>query len=219
MIIKRNIKIDSKSKLVEKLKKSGYLKSSEIIKSFKEINRLDFVIDYLKDDAYLNAPLGIGFGQTISQPVTVAFMLELLQAKKGDKVLDIGFGSGWQAALICHIIGEKGKLYGIEIIPELYDFGKKNLDKYQFIKKGIAEVYNTDGYNGLIEKAPFDKIISAAAPQEGIPPEWKKQLKIGGRLVFPMNDSLWLFEKISEDKFKEKEYKGYIFVPLVRREK
>jgi protein-L-isoaspartate(D-aspartate) O-methyltransferase len=204
------------NKLVEKLKKSGYLKSPEIIEAFEKIDRLNFVIDYLKNDAYLDRPLGIGFGQTISQPITVAFMLELLQAKKGDNVLDIGSGSGWQAALICQIIGEKGKLHGIEIIPELYEFGKKNLEKYDFVKKGIAELYNMDGYNGLEKEAPFDKIIAAAAPQEGIPPQWKEQLKIGGRLVFPMNDSLWLLKKISENKFEEKEYKGYVFVPLIR---
>lgn len=203
--------------LVEKLKEEGILRTPNIIKAVEKVDRLDFVIEYLKDDAYLNAPLGIGFGQTISQPLTVAFMLELLQPKNGDKILDIGFGSGWQTAILSEIVSPDGEVHSIEIIPEIFEFGKENLKKLGFLDKNIIKLYNQDAHNGIPNESPFDKIISAAAPQEGIPQEWKKQLSIGGRLVFPMEDSLWLLEKKSEDEFIEKKYPGFVFVPLVRK--
>ncbi|MCD6283661.1 protein-L-isoaspartate O-methyltransferase, partial [bacterium] len=95
--------------LIQQLISEGYLKTPEIIKAFREIDRKDFVPSYLKKEAYINAPLPIGFGQTISQPLTVAFMLELLQPKRGDKILDIGSGSGWTTALLAYIVGQKDR--------------------------------------------------------------------------------------------------------------
>jgi protein-L-isoaspartate(D-aspartate) O-methyltransferase len=206
-----------KDNLIETLIKEGYLKTPRIIDAFKKIDRFDFVIDYLKTEAYHNVPLGIGFGQTISQPLTVAVMMELLQPQAGQKILDVGSGSGWSTALLCEIVGEKGKVYGVEIVPELSDFGKKNVSHYNFVSKGIAEFICSDGSKGLPEKALFDGIISAAGSHH-IPEAWKKQLKIGGRLVLPMNQSLWLIIKKSENDFEFKEYPGFIFVPLIERD-
>lgn len=200
--------------LIEKLIKQGYLKTSLIIKAFKNINREDFVSEDLKDEADINAPLPIGWGQTISQPLTVAFMLELLQPKPGDKILDIGSGSGWQTALLAYCVGDKGKVFGIERIPELVEFGKRNVSKYSFIEKGIVEFIKGDGSKGLPKQAPFDNIIVAAAADD-IPEELKKQLKIGGRLVIPVKDSIWLLIKESDNKFKEQEHHGFAFVPLI----
>lgn len=199
--------------LIQELINAGYLKTPRIIEAFLKIDRYDFVIDYLKTDAYLNAPLAIGFGQTISQPLTVAFMLELLQPEEGNKVLDIGSGSGWTTALLAYLVGEKGKVYGIEIIPELCEFGKRNVAKYNFLKKGIVEIICGNGYPGLKEEAPFDRILSSAASEE-IPSSWKEQLKVGGRMVLPMNQSLFLVIKKTEEEFEIKEYPGFIFVPL-----
>ena len=109
--------------LIDSLIKDGYLKTPEIIEAFKAIDRANFVSNELKGDAYLNVPLSIGFGQTISQPLTVAFMLELLQPKKGEKILDVGAGSGWTIALLAFIVGDPpaggGKIIGVERIPEL----------------------------------------------------------------------------------------------------
>jgi len=206
-----------KDNLIETLVKEGYLKTPRIIEAFKKIDRFDFVIDYLKSEAYLNAPLGIGFGQTISQPLTVAFMLELLQPEEGNKILDIGSGSGWSTALLSYIVGEKGKVYAVEIVPELCEFGKKNTSHYNFVSKGIVEFTLADGSKGLKDKAPFDRIISAAASND-IPAAWKEQLKVGGRMVLPMHQSLWLVVKKSEKDFKITEYPGFIFVPLIERE-
>jgi len=200
--------------LINHLIETGYLKTPSIIEAFKKIDRADFVPENLKNDAYLNVPLPIGFGQTISQPLTVAFMFELLQPNLGDKVLDIGSGSGWTTALLAEIVGDKGKVYAIERIPELCEFGKNNVAKYNFIEKGRAEFICADGTKGLSDKAPFDKIIAAASAQK-IPQAWKDQLKINGRLVTPVEGSIWLLIKKDKEKFEESEYPGFAFVPLI----
>ena len=102
----------------------------------------------------------------------------------------------------------------MERIPELADFGKRNVAKYSFIKKGIAKFVCGNGAEGLKEQAPFDKII-AAASAEKIPDEWKKQLKIGGRIVAPVQSSIWLLIKEKDKSFIKREYPGFVFVPLI----
>lgn len=196
--------------LTDQLIRQNYLKSPLIIDAFQKIKRADFVPEKDFIDDY-NAPLPIGHSQTISQPLTVAFMLELLKPNKGDRILDIGSGSGWQTAMLCQIVGSKGFVYALERIPELKDFGQTNVQKYNFKN---FEFICKDGSLGLKDKAPFDKIIAAASAEE-IPRAWKKQLKKGGRLVAPVNQSIWLLVKKGENKFKEKEYPGFIFVPLI----
>ncbi|MBL7155416.1 MAG: protein-L-isoaspartate O-methyltransferase [Candidatus Portnoybacteria bacterium] len=204
--------------LVDQLIKEGYLKSPLIIEAFRKIKRADFVPGEMVKDrgrdfvAEYNAPLSIGYGQTISQPLTVAFMLELLQPKKGDKVLDIGSGSGWQTAMLCQIVGSEGFVYGIERIPELKEFGQTNVQKYNFEN---VEFICGDGSLGLRNEAPFDKIIVAASVAEEIPQPWKDQLKIKGRLVTPVRGSIWLVIKKEKTRFEEKEYPGFVFVPLI----
>ncbi|MEA1962629.1 MAG: protein-L-isoaspartate O-methyltransferase [Patescibacteria group bacterium] len=206
--------------LINDLIKEGYLKTPEIINAFKKIKRKDFLLPEYEDKAEINAPLSIGYEQTISQPLTVAFMLEALCPRKNDKILDVGSGSGWTAALLSQIVGERGKVYGIERIPELKEFAEKNILKYNFIKKGITEIICGDGCKGLPELAPFDRISVAAAAEE-IPTSLLKQLKIGGRLVVPIgrqyeSQDIVVVDKIGEDKFKEKRFPGFVFVPLVK---
>lgn len=204
-----------KSSLLNHLIEQGYLKTPEIIDAFKKIKRSDFVLEELKKEINVeeyNAPLSIGYQQTISQPLTVAFMLELLQPKKGDKILDIGAGSGWQTALLCQITGKDGFVFAIERIPELKEFAKKNVEKYNF---NNVEFICGDGSKGLKKGAPFDKIIAAASGKE-IPSAWKEQLKIGGRLVAPVENSIWLLVKEDKDRFKEEEHPGFVFVPLIK---
>ncbi len=199
--------------LINHLIQQGYLKTPLIIEAFRKIKREDFVLEDLKDEAALNVPLPIGWGQTISQPLTVAFMLELLQPEPGDKILDIGSGSGWQTAILAYIVN-KGKVFGIERIPQLFKFGKSNVNKYSFIEKKIVSFICGDGSKGLKEEAPFDKIIVAAAAEK-IPETWKEQLRIGGRLVMPIQSSIWLLIKKSPTDFVEQEFPGFAFVPLI----
>ncbi len=201
-------------KLIGHLVKDGFLKTPRIIAAFQKIDRADFVPKEARQDVYINAPLSIGWGQTISQPLTVAFMIELLEPKEGEKILDIGAGSGWQTAILAQIVGQKGKVFAMEIIPQLAEFGRQNVAKYNFISEGRAEFICADAKNGFSQQAPFDKIIAAASAQK-IPEAWKKQLKTGGRIVTPIRTSIWLFIKKSEDKFQEFEYPGFAFVPLV----
>lgn len=203
--------------LIEELIQEGWLKSPQIIKAFKKIKRIDFLPQDLKNLAELNEALPIGFGQTISQPLVVAFMLEQLAPKEGDKVLDIGSGSGWTTALLAEIVGQKGKVIAIEIIPELMEFGKKNVEKYNFIEKGIAEFICADGSKGCKEEAPFDGILISASVQGELPRVWKEQLKIGGRIVTPIGSSIWRFIKKDESNFEEIEYPGFAFVPLIEK--
>lgn len=216
--------------LLDSLLKDGYLKTPSLIDAFRQIDRADFVLDEYKAEAYVNAPLSIGHSQTISQPLTVAFMLELLQPKAGEKILEVGAGSGWQTAILGQVVGkgqtlitaeaeEKvsnvGKVLATEIISDLKEMAEKNISKYNFIEKGIVQVILSDGSKGCKTEAPFNKIIAGAAAEGDVPKAWKQQLKIGGRIVAPVGNSIVVIEKISKTKYNKKEYFGFRFVPLV----
>jgi protein-L-isoaspartate(D-aspartate) O-methyltransferase len=203
------------NKLINQLIKDGYLKTDSIIEAFSEINRIEFVPEEFENQANANVALPIGYGQTISQPLTVAFMLELLSPQKGQKILDIGSGSGWTAALLSHIVGEQGKVYALDVKEELTEFGKNNVDKFGYVKKGIAEFSNTNGVEGLPEKAPFDCILVSASAKE-CPQSLKDQLKVGGKMVIPIGDAIHFMEKKGEQEFEEKEFPGFSFVPMVQ---
>src|SRR3989344_203733 len=200
--------------LIKELMEEGILKTPSIIDAFEKVDRKDFVLEELKDKAYLNTPLPIGYGQTISQPLTVAFMLELFQPEKGNRVLEIGSGSGWQTALLAHIVSGGGKVFAAELIPELMVFGRKNVAKYGFIKNKTVEFHSLNATKGMPEEAPFDRIISAASGME-LPAAWKEQLKIGGRIVAPVKDAIHLLIKKGETEFEESIYPGFAFVPLI----
>ncbi len=199
--------------LIDNLVKKGYLKTPRIIDAFKKINRADFVTQETEHEAYLDVPLPIGFGKTISQPLTVAFLLELLVPQEGDKILDVGTGSGWQAALLAQIVGAKGQVLGLEIISALAESARRNIEKYKFLSEGRAKIILGDGAKGLSQEAPFDRIIAAAAGEK-IPEAWKAQLKIGGRLVAPVMSSIYLLIK-GDNGFSETQFPGFAFVPLL----
>ena len=198
--------------LVEKLISDKTLITPRIINAFKAVDRKDFVLPEDQGRAYEDRPLSIGYAATISQPTTIAIMLEKL-FEKGDgvsKILEIGTGSGYLTALLAKIIDETGQIFSIEYIPELKEFAEANLKKYNFRN---VSLFVGDGKEGLKEYAPFDKIVSSASGDE-IPKAWKSQLKIGGTVVAPVGDNLVVLDKLSKRKFKENKISGFIFVPL-----
>ena len=208
--------------LIESLIVRGCLRTPSIIEAFRNIKRVDFLPKDIKHLAELDEALSIGEGQTISQPQVVAFMLELLAPEPGNKILDIGAGSGWTSALLAYIVTRKGltsktngRVIALEIIPSLAEFGKQNVSRYNFVEKGIVDFRCADGSKGCQEEAPFDRILCSAEAKE-ISQEWKEQLRVGGRLVSPVGSSIWLLRKESVKDFEFTEYPGFVFVPLIQ---
>ncbi len=196
--------------LIRSMQNSGVLRTSRIIKAFEKIDRKYFVPEEFDEEIYDDAPLPIGRGQTISQPTTVAFMLELLNAKEGDRVLDIGSGSGWTAALLSEIVGEEGEVTGMDRVDELVEVGQKNLAQFGFKHSCIEKAGEKLGKPGR----QFDGIlVSASAPE--IPYELFEQLKIGGTLAIPVKNSIFRFKKLSNREVQKEEYPGFVFVPLI----
>ncbi len=204
--------MNSNEKMIEKMIDSKVLKTDYIIDAFKKVDRKNFCIEEYKELAYIDKPLPILAEQTISQPTTVAMMTEAIKPSKNDKVLEIGAGSGYQAAILAEIV-KPGKVYTIERIKELYDFAKQNLKDYENV-----EVIYGDGSKGLEEKASFDCIIvTAGAPK--VPEILKQQLKIGGKMIIPVGENNY-YQKMQLVKRKSNEFEitdlGYFaFVPLI----
>ncbi|MBI1971265.1 MAG: methyltransferase domain-containing protein [Candidatus Wildermuthbacteria bacterium] len=202
--------------LVKNLQEQGILKTPRIVEAFNQIARKDFLPRELAELSEVDEAFPIGWGQTISQPSVVAFMIEQLQPQKGEKILDIGAGSGWTTALLASIVGEKGKVVAIDIVPAICEFGTQNIAKYSFLAKGAAKYVCQDGEDGYKKEAPFDNIlVSAALQAKELPLAWKEQLKTGGKIVVPIGDSIWVFQKKNDAEYEETEYPGFVFVPFV----
>ena len=202
-----------RKQIVESLERIGYIKSPIVKKAILKVKREKFVPEEIKEDAYFDAPLPIPGNATISAPHMFAIMLEELNLKSGEKFLEVGAGSGIMEAYAYEIIGRKGKVIGIEINPETYKFGRKNLGKagYRNVKYILG-----DGSIGLKEEAPFDKIlVSAAGPD--IPKPLIEQLKEDGKMVAVVGGSgeqnLVSLEKKS-GKIIRKDILSVVFVPL-----
>ncbi|MDP2664563.1 MAG: protein-L-isoaspartate O-methyltransferase [bacterium] len=202
--------------LLKHLTEEDWLKTPRIIEAFRSIKREDFVREETKPLAYFDEALPIGLSQTISQPSVVAFMLEELSPQEGERILDVGAGSGWTSALLAAIVGPRGKVIALDIVPKIVKFGTENLLKYNFIKKGVVEYICQDADIGYKARAPFDRIlVSAALPSKKLPDAFKEQLRTEGKIVVPYRDCIWVLTKKSEQEFEEKEYPGFIFVPFV----
>lgn len=199
--------------MVDYLVQAGYLRTPNIIKAFKKVDRENFVPLDHKQSAYDDTPLHIGLGQTISAPSMVAIMTEALQPKLGEKILEIGAGSGYQAALLSECVGSKGKIYTIERLEGVAEIAQGNLTKYKNVK-----VIVRDGTLGYKEKAPFNKIIvTCGAPK--VPKPLVEQLKVNGILAIPIGDRLYqdfiLVKKDKKGRTKEEFVCGCVFVPLI----
>ncbi|MDH4207908.1 MAG: protein-L-isoaspartate(D-aspartate) O-methyltransferase [Anaerolineae bacterium] len=202
---------EEREEMVDYQIKGRGVSDAEVLQAMNSVPRHEFVpADYL-DLAYSDGPLPIGHGQTISQPYIVALMTELLDLEPGDRVLEIGTGSGYQAAVLAELGVE---VYSVEIIPELAESARQLLDRMGY---GQVQTLNADGYYGWEEHAPYDAIIVTAAPDH-VPQPLVRQLKDGGRMVIPVGpvgwyQTLWLITK----EHGEVEYHnqgGVQFVPL-----
>jgi len=209
--LKDNYKHQGKRKqLVEKLKTKG-ITSEDVLNAINSIPRHLFMDSSFEDFAYQDKAFPIAEGQTISQPYTVAFQSQLLDIKKGDKVLEIGTGSGFQTAVLCEL---GAQVYSIERQRKLYKSTSKFLQKLGYRPKYLNF---GDGYKGLPEYAPFDKVIvTAGAPY--VPKPLMAQLNIGGRLVIPVGEDpqiMTLFVRTDNNKFDKHTYGEFRFVPLL----
>jgi protein-L-isoaspartate(D-aspartate) O-methyltransferase len=189
------------------------IKDPATLAAMRKVPRHKFVADNQVADAYDDSPLTIGYGQTISQPYIVAYMTEIVKPQAGHTILEIGTGSGYQAAVVAEIVK---KVYTIEIIDPL---AKQAAERLKNLNYKNIEVKIADGYDGWKEHAPFDAIIVTAAA-EYIPPPLRDQLKDGGRMIIPvgspyMTQQLMLIEK-SGNKYKTRSMMPVRFVPFKR---
>lgn len=203
-------------KLVDDLVSEGYLNTSSVIEAMMSVPRELFVPDYMKMSAYDDTPLPIGNGQTISAPHMVAIMTEKLGLSEDSLVLEVGSGSGYQAAVIA-LVARKGFVYTVERIPNLVELARRNLSAC-----GIrnVEIMQGDGSIGYPEKSPYDRIIvTAAAPR--IPKALVEQLKDGGVMLIPVGNRFLqnLIEVRKEgNRTVEVNHGGCVFVPLIGEE-
>jgi protein-L-isoaspartate(D-aspartate) O-methyltransferase len=175
-----------------------------------------FVPESMRSAAYLDSPLEIGCGQTISAPHMVAIMCELLELSEGQKVLEIGAGSGYNAAVMAELVGKSGHVYTVERLEFLVDFAKKNLEKAGYEN---VTVLLQDGSIGYLKQAPYDRIaVTCAAPE--IPTPLIEQLKPGGIMVIPVGNQfqeLILVKKDKKENIRTEHMGGVLFVPLIGR--
>ena len=205
---------DEKSGLADYWVKAGIVRERRLIDAFYAVPRENFVPEESVRLSYGDYPLPIGYGQTISQPSTVMIMTQALDVLPGNKVLEVGAGSGYQAALLAKLVEPGGRVITTEIIPELAEYARSNLEKI-LIKN--VEVVPLDGSGGFMAYAPYDRIIvTAACPK--IPAELIEQLKEGGIIVAPVGRPLFGQDMIRGEKvkgeLKTKNLGGFVFVPL-----
>jgi len=197
-------------KLVVELKDKG-ITNKKVLKAIDSVPRHLFLDSSFESHAYQNKAFPIGADQTISHPYTVAFQSSLLEVKAGDKILEIGTGSGYQTAVLCEL---KAVVFSIERQSELFKTTKKLLPKLNYYPK---QLIFGDGYKGLGEQAPFDSIIvTAGAPY--VPKDLMSQLKVGGRLVIPVGSDpqiMHLYIRKDEKTFTKEEFGEFRFVPLL----
>ena len=211
--------VEERKRLVERLEREGILRSREVIEAFLKVPREFFVWPGMEAEAYWDTPLPLGnTGQTISAPHMVAIMLEELRVKRGMKVLEVGTGSGYNAALLAELVGSEGEVVTIERIPELVEFAKKNIEKAGFSSRvKVVQGDGTLGYPPRSTEPMYDRIVvTAAAPK--VPKYLSYQLKDGGILLAPIGPPGYQeLTRITKRKgeIHEERLGGCVFVPLV----
>ncbi len=180
-------------------------------RAFKMVTRAGFLPPAMQDASDFDAPLPIGYGQTNSQPSTVRLMLAWLDPRPGEKILDVGYGSGWTTALLANLVGPTGLVYAVEKVPELVRFGAANCRRF-----GVdnARFFAAGDSVGLADFAPYDRILVSAASSK-LPAELLKQLKVDGTMVIPIKHSIAVITKTGADHYDSVEHPGFVFVPLV----
>ncbi len=207
--------------LVLRLQSSGYLRTKEMERALRTVPREEFVHPSNKEQAYRDSPLSIGLGQTISAPHMCVIMCEHLDLKPGLKILEVGAGSGYHAALCAEMVAPKGTqdpghVYTIEIVKGLIDFAQENLTRTGYDDR--VSLIHGDGGLGLPEHAPFDRIlVAAAAPQ--VPDPLIEQLAPNGIMLIPVGSrgffqDLLMIRKDTEGKIERRNWGGVAFVPL-----
>jgi protein-L-isoaspartate(D-aspartate) O-methyltransferase len=205
---------DARERMLLRGIKGWGIEDSEVIEVMGIVPRHEFVPEQYLDQAYENYPLPIGYGQTISQPYIVALMTQELGVSQGDRVLEVGTGSGYQAAVLAQLGVE---VYTVEIIGPLAELATE-----RFEKLGYSQITSKhdDGYYGWEEESPFDAIIVTAAPDH-VPQPLLAQLKVGGIMVIPVGpiggiQELWRITRLDEDSYQSSSLGGVRFVPLTR---
>lgn len=206
---------EARKRMVRRLLDSGYISGPAVSKAMEAVERHLFLPGELVEQAYLDTPLHIGQGQTISAPHMVGMMVEALDLRAGQRVLEVGGGSGYHAAVMAELIKPGGRVYSMERIESLASSAKKNLQA-----AGYADVVETvvgDGTRGLPEHAPYDR-ISIAAASPGIPQPLKEQMEEGGKLLIPVGgkfyQELMLVIRKGSD-YQQRNLGGCVFVPLI----
>jgi protein-L-isoaspartate(D-aspartate) O-methyltransferase len=197
--------------LIDWIKNKNVLKSPRIEQAFLDVDRLDFVPEGFEDNAYLDVPIPISIDATTSQPSTIAFILELLNPEPGDKVLEIGTGSGYLTALLAEIVKDWGVISSMEIDPQLKVLAESNLKKYPY---NNIRLISGDGKKGLISEGPFDKIVAGAEISE-MPIAWKDQLTSEGTIVAPYNGRIIKAIKVPKAGFDHEEYAHFSFIKML----
>jgi protein-L-isoaspartate(D-aspartate) O-methyltransferase len=179
--------------------------------AFDAVHRADFLPEDQRGFAGLDRALPIGFDQTNSQPRTVSNMLTLLDVHPGQRVLDVGSGSGWTTALLGHLVGPQGRVFGVELVPELVAWSRDNLAKYAMAWVGVSQA--EEGVLGLPAEAPFDRIL-VSAEADTLPKSLVDQLGDGGIMVVPVAGRLLTVEHKSAEDVTVEQHGYYQFVPL-----
>jgi len=202
--------------LIQALWDMNYIKSDKVRKAMLNVPREEFMTPETRDMAYLDRPIPLKHGQTISAPHMVAIICEQLSLSPGMNVLEIGTGFGYNAAVVAEILGPKGHVYTIERIKALKERAEENLSKTGY--SNVTVIYG-DGTGGYPEKAPYDRVYATASAPK-IPEPLKDQLKVGGRLLTPVGDDpayqeLVCIVRKGETEFESHNLGGVVFVPMI----
>jgi len=202
------------ARLVDELTREGVIKSERVRKALLSVPREEFVLPEYRMMAYEDRPLPLFASATISAPHMVAMMCELIEPRTGMKILEVGAGSGYHAAVCAEAIERRGKVYTIEIVKELAVYAAQNIERLGYW--GVVEVYHGDGRRGLERHAPFDAVIVTAAAS-GIPRTLVDQLRDGGVLVIPVEEGAGqvLYRVVKRgEKVEKRAVTHVLFVPL-----